>query len=61
VSSVDVIARAEEGGVLISEWTPTRVRAVAHLDVDAAVMAQAAAVVREAIEACAAQGALSAI
>lgn len=61
VSSVDVIARAEEGGVLISEWTPTRVRAVAHLDVDAAAMAQAAAVVREAIEACAAQGALSAI
>lgn len=56
VSSSDVIARADVGGVLISEWTPTRVRAVAHLDVDASAMAQAAAVVREAIEWCAAHG-----
>jgi threonine aldolase len=54
VSSDDVIGRAEQGGVLISEWSPTRVRAVAHLDVDAAAMARAAVVVREAIEACAA-------
>ena len=61
VSSIDVIARAKEGGVLLGEWTPTRVRAVAHLDVDAAAMAQAAIVVREAIEACAARGALRAV
>jgi threonine aldolase len=61
VSSADVVARAEKGGVLINEWNPTRVRAVAHLDVDAAAMAQAAAVVREAIEACAASGSASAV
>lgn len=54
VSSTSVLARATEGGVLISEWNPTRVRAVAHLDVDAAAMAQAGAVVRAAIVACAA-------
>ena len=54
VSSTSVLARASDGGVLISEWNPTRVRAVAHLDVDAAAMAQAGAVVRAAIVACAA-------
>ena len=53
-SSADVVARAEKGGVLISEWNPTRVRGVAHLDVDAAAMAQAGAVVRAAITASAA-------
>jgi threonine aldolase len=52
VSSDDVIAHAERGGVLISEWNPTRVRAVAHINVDAAAMALAAFVVREAIEVC---------
>ena len=51
VSSDDVIARAAEGGVWISEWSPTRVRGVAHLDVDAAAMARAGVVVREAIDA----------
>lgn len=54
VSSDDVIARSERGGVLISEWSPTRVRAVAHLDVDSAAMARAARVVRDAIAECAA-------
>jgi threonine aldolase len=53
-SSADVVRRAERAGVLISEWNPTRVRGVAHLDVDAAEMAQAGAVVREAIKASAA-------
>ena len=53
LSSASVAARAEEGGVLVSEWNPTRVRAVAHLDVDAAAMTHAAAVVRSAIESCA--------
>ena len=52
-SSADVVARAEKGGVLISEWNPTRVRGVAHLDVDAAAMTQAGAVVRAAIKASA--------
>ena len=50
-ASADVVARAEREGVLISEWNPTRVRGVAHLDVDAAAMAQAGAVVRDAIQA----------
>jgi threonine aldolase len=49
----DVVARAKAGGVLITAWTPTRIRAVAHLDVDAAAVTRAAAVVREAIEASA--------
>ncbi|MEO5813980.1 MAG: GntG family PLP-dependent aldolase [Gemmatimonadaceae bacterium] len=57
VSAATVVARAEQGGVRISEWNPTRVRAVAHLDVDAADMTRAAAVVRAAIEACTAEAA----
>jgi threonine aldolase len=57
ISSAAVVARAERGGVRISEWNPTRVRAVAHLDVNAADMARAAEVVREAIEACTAEAA----
>jgi threonine aldolase len=57
VSSATVVARAEQGGVRISEWNPTRVRAVAHLDVNAADMARAAKVVRAAIEECTAEAA----
>ncbi|MEO8337739.1 MAG: GntG family PLP-dependent aldolase [bacterium] len=57
VSSASVVARAEEGGVRISEWSPTRVRAVAHLDVTAADMEHAAAVVRAAIEVCTSEAA----
>ena len=53
VASTDVIERARVGGVLISEWNPTRVRGVAHLDVDAEAMARAGAVVRDAIIAAA--------
>lgn len=53
VSSADVVERTRKGGVLISEWNPTRVRGVAHLDVDASAMARAGAVVREAIAAVA--------
>nr|MDQ2668358.1 hypothetical protein [Gemmatimonadota bacterium] len=49
VSSGDVVERARQGGVLISEWNPTRVRGVAHLDVDAAAMSRAGVVVRDAI------------
>jgi len=57
VSSATVVARAEQGGVRISEWNPTRVRAVAHLDVNAADMTRAAEVVRAAIEECTAEAA----
>jgi len=54
VTSSDVASRAKAGGVLLTPWHATRVRAVAHLDVDGATMRRAAAVVREAIEASAA-------
>jgi hypothetical protein len=49
VTSADVAARARAAGVLISPWTNTRVRAVAHLDADTAAVRRAAEVVREAI------------
>jgi threonine aldolase len=52
VSSAKVVARAAKEDVLISEWNPTRVRAVAHLDVDATAMRRAAAIVRAAIDEC---------
>jgi threonine aldolase len=55
MTSGDVVARARDGGVLLSPWSPTRVRAVAHLDVDAAAIASAAGVVRQAIESAAAR------
>ncbi|MDB4885433.1 MAG: threonine aldolase [Gemmatimonadetes bacterium] len=51
VASTDVAARAREEGVLISPWSNTRVRAVAHLDVDTAIMTRAAGIVRDVIAA----------
>ena len=53
MAAADVVALAKTGGVLISAWTPTRIRAVAHLDVDCDTVTLAAAVVRAAIERCA--------
>ena len=53
VTSSDVIERARKGGVWISEWSPTRVRGVAHLDVDGPAMARAGVIVRDAIAAAA--------
>ena len=50
VASTDVVAQAREGGVLVTPWSGTRIRAVAHLDVDEGAMLRAAHVVREAIE-----------
>ena len=50
MTSADVVARAKEGGVLISAWSSTRVRAVAHLDVDKREMDQAAEAVTHALE-----------
>lgn len=50
VSSGAVIDAAKRDGVLVTSWSGTRIRAVAHLDVDAAAMDRAAAVVRGAIE-----------
>jgi hypothetical protein len=48
------VSAAKADGVLISPWNASRVRAVAHLDADAAAVTRAANVVREAIEHCAA-------
>ena len=50
VTSDAVVAAAREGGVLISPWNVSRVRAVAHLDADIAAVTRAAVVVRAAIE-----------
>lgn len=50
VASTDVVTQAREGGVLVTPWSGTRIRAVAHLDVDEGAMLRAAHVVREAIE-----------
>jgi threonine aldolase len=53
MTSADVSQRAKDGGVLISPWSGTRVRAVTHLDADRAAVTRAAEVVRAAIEASA--------
>ena len=55
MAAADVAALAKTGDVLISAWTPSRIRAVTHLDVDCDKVTRAA-VVRAAIERCA-QGA----
>lgn len=52
-TSGDMVAKAREGGVLLSPWSTTRVRAVTHLDADRAAVTRAAEVVRAAIEASA--------
>ena len=49
MGSAEVVEIAERRGVLVSEWNPTRVRAVAHLDVDRTTMLDAATRVRDAI------------
>jgi threonine aldolase len=56
VTSDALVAAARAEDVLISPWHATRVRAVAHLDADAAAVARAAEVVRGAIERIAAAG-----
>jgi threonine aldolase len=53
LTSAEVARRAREGGVLVSPWSGTRVRAVTHLDADTAAVSRAAEVVRAAIEATA--------
>jgi threonine aldolase len=53
MTSADVAGRARDGGVLVSPWSGTRVRAVTHLDADRAAVTRAAEVLRAAIEASA--------
>ena len=45
-----VVTRARELGVRITEWHPSRVRAVTHLDAPAGAVAEAAALLRQAFE-----------
>jgi threonine aldolase len=46
VGSAEVAASAREDDVWLSEWTPTRIRMVTHLDVSAADCRRAAETVR---------------
>ena len=55
IRSGDVVARAKDGGVLVTAWSPSRLRAVTHLDADRAAVTRAAAIVRRAIEETASQ------
>jgi threonine aldolase len=48
-SSAPIVAAARAQGVLVSEWSPTRVRMVTHLDVSADDAMRAAKVVRDAL------------
>jgi threonine aldolase len=45
MSSAAIAAAAREGGVLLSVWSPTRIRAVTHLDVSASEVREAARLV----------------
>ena len=49
-ASSDVARRLAGRGILVSVWTPSRLRAVTHLDVSAPEMDEAAAIVREVLE-----------
>ena len=57
VTSESVVARAKEAGVMITEWSPSRVRAVTHLDAGTDDVLRAAEIVRAAIEQCSAAAA----
>ncbi len=53
VYSGPILARAREQGVLLSGWSPTRIRAVTHLDVDRARVTRAADVLVQLLDAAA--------
>lgn len=53
VSSADVVRGAAVSGVLITPWSPTRIRAVTHLDVSADEAGRAGETIAAAIEAAA--------
>ena len=50
VAADEVARRAKERGVLVGVWTATRLRAVTHLDADAAAVERAAGVIRGVLE-----------
>jgi threonine aldolase len=49
-AAADVVAAARAEGVLVSEWSPTRLRMVTHLDVGADDACRAGTVVRKILE-----------
>jgi threonine aldolase len=49
VRSLEVVARAKAGGVLVTPWSLTRIRGVLHLDIDDAACDRAADVLLEAL------------
>lgn len=51
IDSGDLVRRVADGGVLITQWSATRIRAVTHLDVDRAAVARAAATVARCLDA----------
>ncbi len=51
LGSDDVASRAQQRGLLVSEWNPTRIRAVAHLDADRDTMVRAAGILSEVLRA----------
>lgn len=53
VAGERVVAHAKACGVLVSEWSPTRLRAVTHLDADADAVARASEILSAALDACA--------
>ena len=55
VSSADVVAGAAAEGVQVTPWSPSRIRAVTHLDVDDAAVRRAAEVVAGTLERLAAR------
>ena len=50
LAAADIVRRAEDAGVLVSQWTPTRVRCVMHLDVSLEDAKRAADLVRTALD-----------
>jgi threonine aldolase len=51
VSAFDIVRSAAERDVLLSAWSPTRIRAVTHLDVDDEAVARAGQVLVELLQA----------
>jgi threonine aldolase len=50
VAADEVVRRAKDRGVLVGVWTPTRIRAATHLDVDAAAVERAAGILQGVLE-----------
>jgi len=51
ISAPAIVAQAAERGVLVTPWSPSRIRAVTHLDVDAAQVRSAGETLARLLEA----------